>query len=213
MQGTLSFRHGKLASPPAACAAVSAAGGHRLFVVDQESKQRFLVDSGSDLCCFPRRFLRGRHPESNYQLEAANDSSIKTYGPLTLRLNLGLRRNFTWRFTIADVSVPILGSDFLAYYHLVPDHREHRLLDFTTSLSVPCERAGALRQASIRAVPVASSFADVFAEFPDLTRPAGVPRAAKHSTQHYIRTTDGPPLWSARVLPTAPPRSREAEGG
>jgi hypothetical protein len=33
----------------------------RLFVMDRNSKQRYLVDTGSDLCVFPRRLLQGAH--------------------------------------------------------------------------------------------------------------------------------------------------------
>ncbi|GFW03176.1 hypothetical protein TNCV_157961 [Trichonephila clavipes] len=37
-----------------------------------------------------------------------------------LPLDLGLRRHF-WRFVIADVPLPIIGSDFLAHFGLLPE--------------------------------------------------------------------------------------------
>lgn len=122
----------------------------RLIVTDKISKHRFLVDTGSDLCCFPRRLLRDRRSPVNYDLCAANGSKIKTYGFLTLNLNLGLRRDFPWRFIVADVDLPIIGSDFLAHYHLLPDCRTK----YTGFLSLP--RKAVLKQFRIRRLSVLS---------------------------------------------------------
>lgn len=36
-------------------------------------------------------------------------------------IDLGLNRQFTWNFIIADVKVPIIGSDFLAHFDLLID--------------------------------------------------------------------------------------------
>jgi len=44
---------------------------------------------------------------------AANDTIVPTHGSIALRLDLGLRREFSWRFVVADVTGPIIGSDFL----------------------------------------------------------------------------------------------------
>ena len=38
-------------------------------------------------------------------------------------LNFGLRREFTWRFVIADVARPIIAADVLIYYGLLVDLR------------------------------------------------------------------------------------------
>jgi hypothetical protein len=78
----------------------------RLFIKDRRSKQRFLVDTGSDLCVFPRKLVPGRQERVNYGLFAANGTTIPTYGWISLSLNLGLRRDFTWRFVVADVQTP-----------------------------------------------------------------------------------------------------------
>jgi len=65
--------------------------------------------------------VRGQRPRSDYDLSAANGTVIHTYGTETLTLNLGLRRMFTWKFVIADVSKPIIGIDFLAFFGLLVD--------------------------------------------------------------------------------------------
>lgn len=88
----------------------------RLFVTDRSSKAQFLVDTGSDLCVYPRSALRDRRSRTEYTLCAANGSSISTYGYLNLSLDFGLRRTFVWRFVVADVTKPIIGVDFLNFY-------------------------------------------------------------------------------------------------
>lgn len=153
-----------------------------------------LVDTGSDVCCFPRRLLPGRRwVPNNYTLSAANDSVIKTYGLYKVSLNLGLRRNFTWNFIVADVSTPIIGSDFLAHYHLLPDCTLKRLVDGTTGLHANGLDRN-VKQASVKSIGTHVSHTELLADFPDITRPAGTPRDVKHGTVHYIRTTPGPPV-------------------
>jgi len=109
----------------------------RLFISDRTSKQRYLVDTGSDLCVFPRKLLPGRRERSDYILYAANGNAIPTYGWTSRSLNLGLRRDFAWRFVVVDVQVPIIGVDLLSHYGLLVDCRNNRLLDGLTSLSTP----------------------------------------------------------------------------
>jgi hypothetical protein len=77
----------------------------RLFTTDRVSNLRFLVDTDSDLCVFPRKLVPGRKERTSYDLFAANGTPIPTYGWHTLTINLGLRRDFTWRFVVADVQL------------------------------------------------------------------------------------------------------------
>ncbi|XP_076176653.1 uncharacterized protein LOC143151438 [Ptiloglossa arizonensis] len=67
---------------------------------------------------------------------AANGTRIATYGTTVISLNLSLRREFTWRFIVADVDAPIIGMDFLVHYNLLVDPRNKRLLDATTKLFI-----------------------------------------------------------------------------
>ena len=69
-----------------------------LFIMDCYSKQRYLVDTGSDLCVFPRRLLPGRRERTDYTLYAANGTTIPTYGWASRSLNLGpLRLHIVFR--------------------------------------------------------------------------------------------------------------------
>jgi hypothetical protein len=62
---------------PAAEACTTSTG--RLFITDGTSKHRFLLDTGSDLCVFPRKLVPGRKERVNYDLSAANGTTIPTY--------------------------------------------------------------------------------------------------------------------------------------
>lgn len=153
------------------------------------------MDTGSDLCVIPRSAFRQR-VKTDYQLCAANGSSIDTYGWVEMNLNLGLRRDFVWRFIIADVTKPIIGIDFLSYFNLLVDVRNQRLVDATTSLSTVAT-ISVVNDSLISSVKVMtgdSKYHNLLSEFPDLTRPAGAHHTPKHNTVHYIRTTPGPPV-------------------
>ncbi|CAE1269582.1 unnamed protein product [Acanthosepion pharaonis] len=55
-----------------------------------------------------------------FKLRAANGSAINTYGERTLTLNIGVRRDFTWIFTVSNVKIPILGADYALAVHMNP---------------------------------------------------------------------------------------------
>lgn len=184
----------------------------RLCVTDDVTKLQFLVDTGSDVCCFPRRLLTQRSPDPSFTLSSASAQPIRTYGPHTYTLTLrGLRRAFTWRFVVADVAVPLLGFDFLAHFHLVPDCRSRRLIDHTTGLSTPGTDT-VPHQSSIKTISVcdADRYAAILKDFPALARPAGAPREIHHNTVHHIETTPGPPL-TCRPRRLDPERLRIAQ--
>lgn len=168
----------------------------RLFVMDRRSKMQFLVDTGSDLCVFPRTMVRERRsPTNEYRLYAANGTHITTYGFAHLELNLGLRRDYSWRFTVADVTKPIIGVDFLSYYGLIVDCRNQRLIDSTTTLTSPASPVTSSSTiSSVKTLVGDSSYHDLIRQFPEITRPAGKDRVVSHNTEHHIRTTPGPPV-------------------
>lgn len=165
----------------------------RLFVTDRGTRVDFLVDTGADLCVFPRKMVRGRRQRSTYELSAANGTVIHTYGTETLSLDLGLRRTFTWRFVLADVARPIIGADFLSHYGLLVDLRNRRLVDQATSL-VTEGRSAQCGVPSIRTVTGATPYHVLLARYPDISRPDGRPKEVRHKTKHFIETTPGPPV-------------------
>lgn len=168
----------------------------RLFVVDLATKTQFLVDTGADLCVFPRSKTRGFQEQTSYALYAANGSKIATYGTVTLNLDLGLRRDFVWRFVVADVSKPIIGVDFLAHFGLLVDVRNRKLLDRVTSLAVHGRSVHGYGPSAplIRTIFGDSKYHVLLQRFPSITRPEGTPAEVRHKTVHFIRTTPGPPV-------------------
>ena len=96
------------------------------------------------MCCYHTNFgtsaERCNQPcsfQGNSQgpvLEAANGSTIATYGDVSLSLDLGLRRTFPWIFTVSDAQQPILGAEFLREYRLIVDLLSGQLHDATTDL-------------------------------------------------------------------------------
>lgn len=167
----------------------------RLFVTDIKSKMQFLVDTGSDLCVFPRTALKRPQAKTNYELYAANGSPITTYGYAHLELNLGLRRDYSWRFIVADVTKAIIGVDFLSYYNLMVDCRNQRLIDNTTTMMITAKSAhSATTITSVKTMIGDSTYLNLLRNFPEITRPSGVPSSTKHGTVHHIKTTPGPPI-------------------
>ena len=211
MYSAVQLRHGKRHGPALMEANAPCPTSHRLFVLDRNSKVQFLVDTGADLCVFPRTLTSGRRPKTDFELFAANNSIIHTYGLETLTLDLGLRRAFTWRFTVADVSKPILGVDFLHHYGLLVDVRNRRLTDDLTSVKI----VGQIAECSsdllgIHVIKGSSVWLSILREYPDITKPPGAFLTPKHTTKHHIHTTPGPPVFlPPRRL--APDRLRQAK--
>ena len=84
------------------------------------SKLSYLIDTGAEVSVLPPRSEdRDRSPINNMQLQAANGTAIRTFGQRSVAVELGLEKSFEWSFTIADVSKPILGADFLRPYGLL----------------------------------------------------------------------------------------------
>lgn len=141
----------------------------------------------------PKRFVPGRRAATGYKLTAVNNSEINTYGFVTTTLSLGMRRDYTWTFIVADIDQPILGADFLEHHRITVDLHGATLRDKQTSLKTK----GHTRTQEIASIKVLKDQNDYFLllkDFPDLFRPAHQRNPVKHSTVHYIPTTDGPPF-------------------
>jgi hypothetical protein len=136
----------------------------------------------------------------DYNLYAANGTTIPTYGSTSRSLDYGLRRDFMWRFVIADVQLPIIGVDLLTHYGLQVDCRDNRLLDGVTSLSTP----GLTVSPSVPSVKVIAGGTtpdSLLAEFPELTKHTGRHRKVRHNTTQQHPNNTRP----TRSLPPTPP--------
>ncbi|XP_008560670.1 uncharacterized protein LOC103580627 [Microplitis demolitor] len=111
----------------------STTSSRRLFVNDRVNGTQHLVDTGSDLSVYPRGLLKKTsYTPIGYQLYAAKGSTIQNYGLVNLAPDLGLNRDFTWRFIVADVTKPLIRADFLSHFDLTVDLKRKRLRDGIT---------------------------------------------------------------------------------
>ncbi|KMQ87563.1 gag-pol polyprotein [Lasius niger] len=123
-----------------------------------------------------------------------------TYGGVTLKPDFGLRRAFPWRFIVADVAQPLIGSDFLAHYHLLPDVNKRKLIDGKTGLTAS-GTSHYTTTASVKTMLKETRYYHIIAEFPKITQPEGL----RTTTEHYIATTPGQPETSRPRSPWSSP--------
>lgn len=153
------------------------------------------------LSCFPRDQLPGRHHATEFSLRTANNATIRTYGYTTLRLDIAPRRAFVWHFIIADVAIPIIGADFLSHFSLLPDYRRGLMVDGRTGEEFTAARVDA-RQHSVKVLETSSR---IPGPVPGAHPTGRAAPTVRHSTEHHIRTTPGPPVFS-RTRRLAPER-------
>ena len=111
------------------------------FITDSRSQAHYLVDTGAACSIWPLKLLTEKPPVSPITMQVVNHSPIPTYGQISRSLDLELRRDFTWVFTVADLPYPILGSDFLYHFNLLVDMCKRRLIGANTELSVTSFKA------------------------------------------------------------------------
>jgi hypothetical protein len=147
----------------------------------------FLADTGSDFCILPKKFANygkkvnwGKIPK----LTAANQSILHTYGVRRMKFKIpSLKRTFTWDFLVADVSVPILGSDFFSKFNILVDSARNRLIDGSKIVN------------SITATKTCLGLRELLSKFSDIFQTLSVNRPVQHPVVHHI-VTKGPPAYS-----------------
>ena len=171
----------------------------RLFIKDPATGIVFLIDSGADVSCLPRKFLRSvlRNPVS--MLGAANGSVIHTYGEKLIEVSLGLRRSFRHAFVIASVRRPILGADFIEKFGIIIDLKGRRIIDSETNLS----SFGVLTwecSPSPKILVISNEFSEVLSQYPSLTEQPNYSSPVKHSVVHRILNKGDLPVSKPRRL-------------
>ena len=160
------------------------------YVTDKNSGRSFLVDTGAQVSVLPATGHDRRYGRPGQALLAANGTSITTYGTRKVPLTI-CGRNFTWKFTLANVSRAIIGGDFLRSHGLLVDIRGKRLIEASTYACIPTR--------TITGTPpclhyvAENDFAKILNEFPDLTRPTFSNPTTAHGVKHHI-VTEGPPV-------------------
>lgn len=191
---------GKLISTPMVAGIGVTNTSNRLCVFDRETGQRFLIDTGAEISVLAAG-NKPKGPVSNaYQLFAANNSPISTYGEKSLVLNLGLRRQFRWSFIIADVKTSILGADFLGHFKLLVDIHRKKLVDRITDLSINAIEIKS-DQDAVHMISRSNEYREILKQYPNVLRPLSLKEPAKHNVVHHIETSCQPIHAKARPLP------------
>ena len=104
------------------------APGQLVYVTDQLSNRRFLVDTGAAFSILPHH---SSVKPSGPSLIGPNGLPIACWGDKPVQLVLDGRR-FQWTFLLAAVQFPIIGVDFIRAHHLLVDPSSNGLVDKLT---------------------------------------------------------------------------------
>ena len=160
------------------------------YIWDRRYKLKFLVDTGVAISIIPHTTNSSAKPTS-LKLQAANGSTIDTYGGKTLTLNIGMWCDYTWTFSLAKVKIPILGADFLMPYELSVHMNPRTLSNIMTNLHI----IGTPEWHSTTGIKIAvchgQDYVDILNQFVDIAQPFKATDSGDH-TQHHIRM-NGPP--------------------
>lgn len=189
---------GKLNKAPG-IAQLGAETSNRLYVRDRATNTRYLIDSGANVSVVPVRWKNTKQ-SNDLVLYAANGTTIKTYGKITLTLDLGLLRPLRATFIEADVKQHIIGADFLQHHQLLIDIHGKKIIEKKSNRTATATSAWTAIP-TVRAVEEAP-FDRIFDEFPSLSSAQTMARQPKHTVEHHIETT-GPPVF-ARPRPLNP---------
>ena len=105
----MQVERGKLEEPSAIAMLNDGPRTRRIFIIDKSTKINFLIDTGADVSVFPRKRVGGHLQKCKYELFAANNTRIITYGTIAVDLDFSLRRSFKWQMIVADIDTPIIG--------------------------------------------------------------------------------------------------------
>ncbi|GFS07098.1 retrovirus-related Pol polyprotein [Elysia marginata] len=92
----------------------------QLFILDINTGRRFVLDTGVQVSVIPPTWFEKHHGQGGPPLQAANGTSIATYGSLNVSL-LFNETIYDARLIIADVKRPLLGADFSRRYNVFVD--------------------------------------------------------------------------------------------
>ncbi|OTF82853.1 hypothetical protein BLA29_007593 [Euroglyphus maynei] len=121
---------------------------YQLFIRDLYSNESFLINGNSNISLYPkdyhslerkdceRKKKKKKHKRKSDPDSADDKNQINEKYLITL--DLGFGHEFIFKFILAETEYPMIGADFLAYYHLLPDYRCLQLLDFDYHRKVDC---------------------------------------------------------------------------
>lgn len=162
-----------------------------IFLQDELSSRRFLVDSGASISVFP---APPTSDGSGVRLLTADGSALSCSGSRIIPLRFGQHR-FEWPFQLAPVSVPILGADFLKQHQLLVDVANQRVFSSDLSITLTTSPSTSTTRPSANLLSTPACISQVLSEFPDVLTSEGFKVSEpRHDVRHHIVTQPGPPV-------------------
>ena len=163
------------------------------MIVDQISRRRCLIDTGSQVSLWPPSPSASKITSSRVKLTAANGTPIWAHGQQTQKIKIG-DRFYSFVFLIAQIPRPILGIDFLQTFEMAVDLRTRQLLHSGTSTRFS-STASLISGINVVSAP-RSPFSSLLNEFPEITDTSLASSTTLHGVECFINTS-GPPIRTA----------------
>lgn len=103
-------------------------------------------------------------------LYAANSTQIKVIGELRFKLGSGPEQLFSLPFITADVTTPIIGSDFIKFYDLLLDLRRNLPINNITYHDSQLTSTSINKISAFKSFSHHSAIAEVISEFKDISK-------------------------------------------
>lgn len=133
--------------------------------------------------------------DPTFSLKAANGSTIKTYGERLQYLDFGFPDPLAWVFTIADVTHPIIGNDFLRHHDISIHIRQRQLCHNPSNSRILAQYTEKPNLLPILCIidNIPTSVENILTQFPSITSEHSAFGPVKHDFKHHI-ITNGPPI-------------------
>ena len=176
----------------------------------ENRKITFIVDTGASVSVLPyeaNKFLQ--IDPSAVKLSTANNLPIKVYGEKSLEFSLpNLRRKFLWNFIVADVSSPLLGSDFLKTNNILVDCARSLLVDSTTKLESPVKDVQFhVNRINVNIGECSPFVKNILSQYPCLISPRNPNDPVVTEIFHSIETGNAKPTY-AKTRQLSPEKSK-----
>ncbi|GFR70800.1 retrovirus-related Pol polyprotein [Elysia marginata] len=162
----------------------------QLFVTDEKSKRRFLIDTGAQVSVTPASWADKVSGAKRPNVQATNRFSIATYGSRVVHLHFD-NRVFDARMISANVKRTLLGADLLRQHNLLVDIRGRRLIEAESFLQINYSVSSISADSVLALIePTSNKFRKFLYGYPELLQPTFSTAEVKHSVKHFIPTKD-----------------------
>ena len=159
--------------------------------IDGSQPLHFLVDTGATISILPPKVCVSKLVSpSPLSLLSVGGSPLKIHGECEVTLSCReLRREYNVCFIVADVTLPILGIDFLSTHNIIVNCKQSTLTDGDTGISLICKPAQRPTLTSLLLDKVPETVKSLLQKYPEVLKPLQFPMASTSNVVHHIDTT------------------------